>query len=332
MSTKASLVGMTAAIFVLSACTEEEPAKIARTWTCTPVTMGGTKTLACASSSLTADGPSTTGAKGSTTDGVSDPTGGEGGSAVDVYVAIWTDHDSSYRCHAGAESCPPVGAHAGTNTSDGVSSDGTGAAGAGGAASPGTTSDGTNVTAGDPTSGGATSVNGSGGASGDGSIEQYDCRAKGDVVACVKHDGSAGSTSGGTTSGGSGPGGGSGVGAETETSNGTTVKYDGSTDNGDGTTTSCWTVTEHGHDLVKWVISIGRCEIVRRSPTIGYAIVIRDESSGLTGVSWSTETEFTTGQFCMTVKGAPTISKVKFSANASGESYGTTQGPVCPCE
>lgn len=142
--------------------------------------------------------------------------------------------------------------------------------------------------------------------------------------------GSGGAPGGGGTSDGSPSSGGSSGSGTTTTSNGKSVTFDGSEDNGDGTSTWCWTVSEDsGQDLSNWVIGTGACEVVSRSPSKGSETVHPDPNSGLVGVKWNTGDGFTSGQFCVTVRGTPASGSVRFSTKAPGVAYGMTEGPVC---
>jgi hypothetical protein len=321
----------------MTACTRDEQpkpsaasaARTSRTWRCASLATPGGETLGCTSSSLTYDSPPVG-------ESCSGPTDNPDLCGAPSSGGTWSDYDSQYVCTAGASDCPPVAAQPGVNVGSG------GASASGDAPSNASDNGGTIREPGGGSGGGGDDDDDGkgkddkknkndgknldmGGTVGPGSGESYDCRSGKKGIECVRHT-TPGSASGSAPS----SGGLSGGGATTSTSTGKSLTFDGSKANGDGTSTWCWTLTEvSGQDISNWVIGTGRCEVVSRTPSNASEIVRSDPNSGLMGVKWETGGGFQTGQFCVTVNGAPSAGTIKFSVKAPDVAYGLTTGPVC---
>ncbi|MCA9631690.1 MAG: hypothetical protein KC766_28735, partial [Myxococcales bacterium] len=297
--------------------------------------------------------PSTSGtgvldSMGGSGDGSGGSTGdAPGGSATFTGVNIPM---GSYLCNAGGIFCPPADA----GSSDGSSSDGTT-----GGDSSGSTADA--PSGGD--SGGSATSGGSGSSNGKGP-KHYSCTSDGSTIDCTSTDASCGAgmepsatggcvpagSSGGTTgdgatggsaSGGSASGGaagGTGDGASTSgdgsggiDSNGMKTTFQGSKDNGDGTSDWTYEVEEMpgSQDLSNWVLGTN-CGIVGQNPTSGAEVVRPDPNAGITGVKWETQSDaFAKGTFTVTVRGNARPGTVSYATKAPKVTTGSITGPVC---
>jgi hypothetical protein len=107
-------------------------------------------------------------------------------------------------------------------------------------------------------------------------------------------------------------------------------------DNGDGTSTWSYEVTEleGSKDLSNWVLELGDCvEVV--DATEPYELVDPDPNADLTGIKWETSgfggDDFESGVFTVTIRGVVSMGTVAVAAKGPKVAWAEVTGPVCGC-